>query len=106
MKWLLGLPGVGYLYVAPEVLAEAPVLDVGYLGLDTTLGVWPVDEMPAILPDGRRYELGMPSLPALAACTAGIELLIDVGIDDDLRAVRAARDAGAGGPRASAAATS
>lgn len=81
MKWLLGLPGVGYLYVAPEVLADAPVLDVGYLGLDTTLGVWPVDELPGILPDGRRYELGMPSLPALAACTAGIDLLMDVGVD-------------------------
>jgi len=81
MKWLLGLPGVGYLYVAPQVLREAPVLDVGYLGLDTTLGDWPVRELPGILPDGRRYELGLPSLPALAACTAGIELLLDVGIE-------------------------
>lgn len=81
MKWLLGVPGVGYLYVAPHLLAEAPVLDVGYLGLDTTLGDWPVDTLPGILPDGRRYELGMPSLPAMGACTAGIELLLDVGID-------------------------
>jgi selenocysteine lyase/cysteine desulfurase len=81
MKWLLGLPGVGYLYVAPEVLREAPVLDVGYLGLDTPLGDWPVGELPGILADARRYELGLPSLPALAACTAGIELLLEVGID-------------------------
>jgi selenocysteine lyase/cysteine desulfurase len=81
MKWLLGLPGVGYLYVAPDVLQGSPVLDVGYLGLDTPLGDWPVGELPGILPDARRYELGLPSLPALAACTAGIELLLEVGVD-------------------------
>ncbi len=81
MKWLLGLPGVGYLYVAPDVLQSAPVLDVGYLGLDTPLGDWPVGELPGILTDARRYELGLPSLPALAACTAGIELLLEVGVD-------------------------
>ena len=80
MKWLLGLPGVGYLYVAHVVLADAPVLDVGYLGLDTALGDWPVDRLPGIVADGRRYELGLPSLPAMGAATAGIELLLDVGI--------------------------
>ena len=82
MKWLLGLPGVGYLYVAPEVLREAPVLDVGYLGLDTELGNWPVGEYPGVVADGRRYELGLPSLPAMGAATAGIELLLDVGIEN------------------------
>ena len=86
MKWLLGLPGVGYLYVAPEVLREAPVLDVGYLGLDTDARrLAGGRDARRSCPDGRRYELGLPSLPALAACTAGIELLLDVGIDNDLR---------------------
>jgi selenocysteine lyase/cysteine desulfurase len=81
MKWLLGPPGVGYLYLAPHVLADAPVLDVGYIGLDVDLGDWPVDHVPPITPTARRYELGLPSLPALAASRAGIELLVEAGIE-------------------------
>jgi selenocysteine lyase/cysteine desulfurase len=81
MKWLLGPPGIGYLYVSPEVLAEAPVLDVGYIGLDAPIGDWPVDRLPPIASEARRYELGLPSLPALAASRAGIELLLAVGIE-------------------------
>jgi len=81
MKWLLGPPGVGYLYASREILSKAPVLDVGYIGLDVPLGDWPVTVLPPISPDARRYELGLPSLPALAASRAGLELLLHVGIE-------------------------
>ena len=80
MKRLLGPPGIGYLYVSPEVLADAPVLDVGYIGLDVPLGDWPVSRLPPIASTARRNELGLPSLPALAASRAGIELLQAVGV--------------------------
>jgi selenocysteine lyase/cysteine desulfurase len=80
MKWLLGPPGIGYLYATEEVLATAPVLDVGYIGLDVPLGEWPVAELPPVSPTARRYELGLPSLPALGASRAGIQLLLQVGI--------------------------
>jgi cysteine desulfurase/selenocysteine lyase len=80
MKWLLGPPGIGYLYATEEVLATAPVLDVGYIGLDVPLGEWPVAELPPVTPTARRYELGLPSLPALGASRAGVELLLQVGI--------------------------
>ncbi len=33
------------------------------------------------MPDARRLELGLPSLPALGAARAGIELLLEIGID-------------------------
>ena len=100
MKWLLGLPGVGYLYVAPEVLREAPVLDVGYLGLDTTLGDWPVDEYA-----GDRARTGAATSSACRRCprwrpaTAGHRAAARRRHRDDLRPVRAAGDARAGGPR-------
>ena len=81
MKWLLGPPGMGYLFVSPGALADAPVLDVGYVGLDTPVGDWPVGLLPPISPEARRYELGLPSLPALTASRAGIELLLSVGIE-------------------------
>lgn len=81
MKWLLGPPGLGYLYLSREVLDAAPVLDVGYIGLDCPLGEWPVGMLPPVSPSAIRYELGLPSLPALAAARAGIELLAAVGAD-------------------------
>jgi selenocysteine lyase/cysteine desulfurase len=81
MKWLLGPPGIAYLYVSRAVLSNAPVLDVGYIGLDCPLGEWPVGTLPPISPDAIRYELGLPSLPALAAARAGIELLLNVGAE-------------------------
>ena len=81
MKWLLGPPGIGFLHLRPDLLAEAPVLDVGYLGLDAPLGDWPPHTMPPILADARRYELGLPNLPGVFAARAGIELLREVGIE-------------------------
>jgi cysteine desulfurase / selenocysteine lyase len=81
MKWLLGPPGIGFLHLSPRLLADAPVLDVGYLGLDAPLGDWPPDAMPPVVADARRYELGLPSLPGLFAARAGIELLLAVGIE-------------------------
>lgn len=81
MKWLLGPPGIGFLHLRRDLLAEAPVLDVGYLGLDAPLGDWPPHTMPPILADARRYELGLPNLPGVFAARAGIELLREVGIE-------------------------
>jgi selenocysteine lyase/cysteine desulfurase len=81
MKWMLGPPGIGFLHLSPELLAGAPTLDVGYLGLDAPLGEWPPDAMPPVVSDARRYELGLPNLPGVFAARAGIELLLEVGID-------------------------
>jgi len=81
MKWMLGPPGIGFLHLSPLLLADAPTLDVGYLGLDAPLGEWPPDAMPPIVADARRYELGLPNLPGVFAARAGIELLLDVGLE-------------------------
>ena len=81
MKWLLGPPGIGFLYLSPDLLAHAPTLDVGYLGLDAPLGEWPPNAMPAVMADARRYELGLPNLPGVFAARAGIDLLLEVGVD-------------------------
>jgi selenocysteine lyase/cysteine desulfurase len=87
MKWLLGPPGIAFLYVSAELLADAPVLDVGYIGLDVASGDWPVTSLPAISREARRYELGLPSLPALYAAVAGIEILREAGVEPISRQV-------------------
>lgn len=67
MKWLLGVPGVGFLYVSPDVLSRhRPRSRPGQLGRR--------------LPDeARRLEPGVPSLPSIVATNAALELLSSVG---------------------------
>lgn len=80
MKWLMGPPGIGFLYLAPSILEKAPVLDVGYLGLEGHRPEWPRERIPTVSTAARRYELGLPSLPGVLAAKAGIDLLMEVGI--------------------------
>jgi cysteine desulfurase/selenocysteine lyase len=89
MKWLLGPPGVGFLYLSPQLMERSPVLDVGYIGLDVPLGDWPPDRMPGIVSDARRFELGLPDLPGMVAAGAGINLLLGVGVERIIEQVEA-----------------
>ena len=81
MKWLLGPPGVGFLCVREQYLAETRGLDLGYMALDVEGESWPQDKLPQLWPDSRRLELGFPSLPVLSPAVAGIELLMKLGMD-------------------------
>jgi selenocysteine lyase/cysteine desulfurase len=67
MKWLLGVPGVGFLYVIPEVLARHRTRP------------WPGQPEHRPPEDARRLEPGVPSLPSIAAANAALELLATVG---------------------------
>lgn len=83
MKWLFGLPGLGFLYVAPRLVDRPWPRDVGYLGMSAPDGfdAWPFDALPAPAPNARRFELGMPSLPSLAAARAGLGLILATGVE-------------------------
>ena len=75
MKWLLGAPGVGFLYVARDLAESSAPPQVGWSGV--------VDERDGELvfqPDARRHDVGMPSLPSLAASREGIGILLEVGL--------------------------
>lgn len=78
MKWLLGLPGTGFLYAAPTF--ETPLLDVGYAGLVDQEDSWPRDHVPELEPGLRYLELGMPGTLSLTAATAGVRLIAEVGV--------------------------
>lgn len=84
MKWLLGLPGVGFLYVDRRLLELAGTTgDVGFLGRPVPGGwdAWPTDDLPPLPPGARRFELGVPALPSVAGTSAALALLERVGID-------------------------
>jgi selenocysteine lyase/cysteine desulfurase len=78
MKWLLGAPGVGFLYVAREHVDRFAPPHVGYAGVRRPPGVAVTNPLE-FLPGARRHEQGMPSLAGVAASGAGLDLLLDIG---------------------------
>lgn len=74
-KWLLGLPGTGFLYVRRQAQALIkPALPGMFAAEDNMreLHYWP---------DARRYETGSIAYSLFHAWTAGLELLQEVGVD-------------------------
>ncbi|HCE66230.1 MAG: cysteine desulfurase [Geobacteraceae bacterium GWC2_55_20] len=71
-KGLLGPPGTGLLYVAPHIELK-PIFEGGTGTSSTSL------EQPLMMPDG--YEAGTHNLPGIAGLKAGIEFILDRGID-------------------------
>ena len=75
MKWLLGAPGVGFLYVARRLVDSLPPPQIGWPGV--------AEERDGGLiyqPGSRRHDVGMPSLACLAASREGISILLQVGL--------------------------
>lgn len=71
-KGLLGPPGTGLLYVAPGV-ALRPTIEGG-TGTSSTS-----EEQPLTMPDG--FEAGTHNLPGIAGLKAGVEFILERGID-------------------------
>jgi kynureninase len=79
MKWLLGAPGVGFLFVAREHVERLEPPQVGYASVARQPGARPTDPL-TFRAGARRHEPGMPSLAGVAASRAGLDLLLAVGM--------------------------
>jgi selenocysteine lyase/cysteine desulfurase len=79
MKWLLGAPGVGFLFVAREHVERFEPPHVGYVGVVRPADARPTDPL-VYRPGARRHEQGLPALAGVAASRAGIDLLLDAGM--------------------------
>lgn len=77
MKWLLGPPGIGYLFVADHLLARTGAPQVGYMGAELSAGA--SNEL-RLSPDARRHELGLPNLLGMPGLRAGLDLLLETGV--------------------------
>lgn len=77
-KWMLGLPGVGFLYVSEAALDRiTPVL----VGWKSTVGAWDFNESRFELRrDAAKLEEGSPTYAALFAMGASLELLLEAGL--------------------------
>ena len=79
LKWLMGGPGMAFLYVRREL---SPRLRPTALGWWSQIDPFSFDVRHLDLPDtARRFEYGTPSVPTAYAARAGLSLLREVGID-------------------------
>jgi cysteine desulfurase / selenocysteine lyase len=81
MKWLLGPPGIGYLYVRGDLLAGYRPRDIGYVGVAVDQETWPPSPFVEALPGARRLELGVPNLLGVPAARAGLDLVAATSVD-------------------------
>ena len=79
MKWLLGPPGLGFLYARREHLETLPPPHVGYVGADCARG--PIrPENLSFRPGAVRHEIGLADLPGIAAARQGLDIILEAGI--------------------------
>ncbi|HXQ96863.1 MAG TPA: aminotransferase class V-fold PLP-dependent enzyme [Candidatus Limnocylindrales bacterium] len=78
LKWLCGGPGVGYLYVRPDLRKKLKPAVTGWMAHQRPFNfeVGPVDRRE----DSYRFLNGTPHIPALYACQPGLQVLNAVGI--------------------------
>ncbi|MDE0374760.1 MAG: aminotransferase class V-fold PLP-dependent enzyme [bacterium] len=81
MKWLLGPPGLGYLYARREHIESLAPPHVGYVGAYRGGG----PDVPGNLsyrPGAVRHEIGLADLPGIAAARRGLDIILEAGITD------------------------
>jgi selenocysteine lyase/cysteine desulfurase len=79
MKFLMGVPGIAFLYVRREVAERLEPAVTGWFGRSEPFAFQPrnVDWAPG----ARRFDTGTPPVLAAYVARAGMELLEDVGLD-------------------------
>jgi selenocysteine lyase/cysteine desulfurase len=77
-KWLLGMPGIGALYISKDVVDQVrPVL----VGWKSTTDGWNFDRAHfELLSDARKFEEGSQPYALIAGFLAALELLEEVGV--------------------------
>jgi kynureninase len=79
LKWLLGGPGIACLYVRRDLHDQLHPTDVGWFAHKEQFSFKTERFEPA--PDARRFEGGTPSLAALYAMRAGLEIVLEIGTE-------------------------
>jgi kynureninase len=77
LKWLLGGPGIAFLWVRRERLASLEPTVVSWFGARDQFE-FQADRFQ-FREDARRFELGTPALPTMYTALGGLEIILEVG---------------------------
>ena len=79
VKWLLGGPGAGYLYVRRDLW---PLLEPAAIGWQAHRAPFDFEGGPIdYAPDAFRFLGGTPNIPGLYAARAGYQIINEIGVD-------------------------
>jgi selenocysteine lyase/cysteine desulfurase len=78
LKFLLGGPGIAFLYVDDAVAGDLEPTARGWFGAEDIFGF---DREPDYAPGARRFELGTPPATVAYQAAAGMDLIHEVGVD-------------------------
>lgn len=79
LKFLLGGPGIAFLYVDEDVVADLEPANLGWFGVDDIFGF--ETENPEYAAGARRFELGTPPAPNAYQASAGMSVIQEVGVE-------------------------
>jgi len=79
LKWLLGGPGITFLYVRKDLASSLQPTSIGWFGVKNQFEFSP--EHIDLIENARRFETGTPSVAALAALKGGLEIILEIGLD-------------------------
>ncbi|MGH9826978.1 MAG: aminotransferase class V-fold PLP-dependent enzyme, partial [Blastocatellia bacterium] len=79
LKYLLGPPGLAFLYVRQELIADIVPSVTGWFAQSNPFAFNPRLLDPA--PTARRFEAGTPPIPNIYAAMAGVQLLEEIGLE-------------------------
>lgn len=80
LKYLLGPPGLAFLYVRKELISSLVPTITGWFAQTNPFAFDP--QKLDLSPTARRFESGSPSVPNVYAAVPGFELLQEIGMDN------------------------
>jgi selenocysteine lyase/cysteine desulfurase len=79
LKWLLGGPGLAFVYIREGVIPSLEPMMAGWFGNRDQLQLRPWEF--TFRPDAARTELGTPSIGAVFAACAALDLMHEIGVE-------------------------
>lgn len=80
LKYLLGPPGLAFMYVRKELISSLAPTVTGWFGQANPFAYDP--KLFALSPTARRFESGSPSVPNVYAALPGFQLLQEIGMEN------------------------
>jgi selenocysteine lyase/cysteine desulfurase len=79
LKYLLGPPGLAFMYVRKSLVERLTPTITGWFGQANPFAF--NEQLIEPAPNARRFESGTPPIPSIYGASAGVELLQEIGLD-------------------------